>query len=143
MKKAEVEQLIGQLVVIDNGPFSPPDHAVVIGYGFRQRHGRGSPVEVDNTARVGGSCVGVMVRHVTDKGVVEWHPEAVNLVSVRPYNQEQLEAIVKYKSTEDPDMALAARVDVVYYNDDRQPYYVRTLKNRLPPESRNTDEHAR
>ena len=55
MRKRVVLERIGKYVEIDHGPFRPRSLAIVLGYGYRQRHGRGSPVEVDWTSRSGGS----------------------------------------------------------------------------------------
>jgi hypothetical protein len=83
VKKAAVLALVGQLVEIDHGPHRPRALAIVLGYGYRQRHGRGSPVEEDWTSRSGGSSVAIALRH--DDGT--WTPEAVHLITIHPHEE--------------------------------------------------------
>ena len=59
--------------------------AIVLGYGYRQRHGRGSPLEEDWTSRSGGSQVAVAMRHEDGS----WTPEAVHLISIHRCSEEE------------------------------------------------------
>jgi hypothetical protein len=84
MRKRAVLDRIGKFVEIDHGPFRPRSLAIVLGYGYRQRHGRGSPLEEDWTSRSGGSQVAVAMRH--EDGT--WTPEAVHLISIHRHPEE-------------------------------------------------------
>jgi len=85
VNKADLLEHVGQRVWIDYGYARLPDIAIVLGYGFRQRHGRGSPVEIDLTSRSGGSQAAVALFN-SDAGT--WTCEAINLISIRPYEGE-------------------------------------------------------
>lgn len=82
MKRHLVEQLVGQYVNIENGPFRDRSLAIVIGYGYRQRHGRQSPVEPDWTSRSGGSQVAIALRNRDGT----WTAEAVSLMRIFPHD---------------------------------------------------------
>jgi hypothetical protein len=85
VKKADVLARVGQYVWIDYGFAREPDLAIVLGYGYRQRHGRGSPVEPDLTGHVGGSQAAVAMHNNDDD---TWSCEAIHLISIRPYEGE-------------------------------------------------------
>jgi hypothetical protein len=84
MRKRAVLEHIGKYVEIDHGPFRPRSLAIVLGYGYRQRHGRGTPVEEDWSSRSGGSCALVAMRH--EDGT--WTPEAVHLLTIHRHPEE-------------------------------------------------------
>ena len=85
MRKLAVLDRIGKYVEIEHGPFRPRSLAIVLGYGYRQLHGRGSPLVEDWTSRSGGSQVAVAMQHEDGS----WTPEAVHLMSIHPHSEEE------------------------------------------------------
>lgn len=85
MKRADIEASIGQYVWVLNGWAREPDLAIVLGYGYRQRHGPHSPVEPDWTSRSGGSQALVALR---DAETNTWTAAAVHLMRIHPYRGE-------------------------------------------------------
>jgi hypothetical protein len=85
VKKKDLLERVGQYVWIDNGVFRDPDLGIVLGYGYRQRHGRNSPVEPD-WIDTNGSQAAIALHNNADN---TWTAEAVTLGRIKPHEENR------------------------------------------------------